>query len=1631
MADPQQQILAVAAVRRDTSGQIACVVRWMLGTGEDLPAQDDIFDVALSLTGARAPAGAIATKAVRPRLYAMLDPSRVPRPLTYAGGGQAQWNDSVKPTAPVDPKAADSGVLNGHPLGVVHLLVETQTSRKQWRLAKIFAEAAKDSMVRYALKEHWKNDKDIHDSAHAFAAALVRTRTRPRHLPAALLHAREGLVQHANALRAGEPGMVPAIFHYQGTSASRQFAHAALITHVVSSKAVIDRLDDTYAGAVQTRQQIRLRALHGGELIDYWDDPDNLGTPITETDRGKRYPAAELIGCGCTIPIATADFNQWVTAGYDLQVDVTQRPAVAANYRKDLPLDSSQPGDVSTRRAIFTQGTYVINTLRSVQSTGSSVPPPPPSDAYVNYAMDQSDIQTNLSTQFKQTSGPSLGYATGDGKVEILIAAPALPAGSPKKSVAAFNVYGIWEGPAQVQPFFNDPTLTPTLAQLKPWLITRRYSYGRDLQLGFPDVAPAHHPALLDLLATPPWQPILQRPDRVSDLSDGNNSTLPDSTPANITTFSVDLRQGMSPTPDTPADLAVNWDMGAPADTSWKPERKRDGSPAGNGPQRYRFWVTSVDAFEQESAPVPVKTNDIDAGQAASSFFFAPVHRAPLLSSPGSGTNADAPTLTFDSATQRLTVQFRTPWENSAAGTSSPGSTAVAHVDRTTVDPIVMIWRRRLKTQVNAPQPTNKRLHSAVSLPNFPQWIDIGQQQSAAGWEPFSGLQAPVLVAGDTWQVVSAALAPNDTGWEYSACVGFQVKAAAAAFWAPNVLIMGQSSGRQAYLKTALPSATATATISGGAVTGITLTGGGSGYQAATAPPIVTFTGGGGTGATATAVVSGDKVTAVTLTAGGSNYTQVPAVEISSVYAMPLVRVNETPTVSDVLTTNAVPIPNLSLPRSPQQAGSPAIWPAKPVLPPPDVRRDLVLLRLLTQSFMQAPTPVDPSDWKTGLTQGQIGMCTTAIQRTSVHGAALDPDDPKLQDVRNLFVTGFQQKPQDRKPGQPALPTYTALRQHMTLGFRGYLDWGWSYTPLQSPGSAPSAEAEAVRFRVYTIRAPWDKHAASAFATLAIDQATLQNGNQYQFQVAASSLDAWETIADVGSGFSQPTLVSIWAPNSTDPLLGSLIATSSNAGSAIVTVQLRTEDQHTALPPAAMLQFFAAQVLLEKELTNFTNPSTNPLLLPVGGGDEEAIAWWIASVSAQGRVSPRASQLFTAQQFGTTIEPETPTGFSVAVPTDPSHFIDPTDATIKSWTLPTDLKTLADAEFSPRLVISWLPPAEADLYVAIDRMARAVAKPALLGNALLDTADPWQSIKTIETAADTAALDVNDLNAILPGWLLGSVVEAPANVTSVDGDFQTLVDFTRELSATHGVKNLATKDLTADGKPILVKPGFVDYFGSDLKTSLMDGNWEYSYRVRTAVDLGEQYDPKWRYLQSRPTIWSSYLLPETPAISVTPGRSLPSPMDIPAPVVCLRIISKIDVSSSFALSKAADDPTVWQYRVIVRRRVDVPVPKATAGTTADLWIDIGQPTNVPAGATVNIFDKEVERAWPGQAPIFQYRVLVQQFKLDGAGSEKLIRSFDLAKPNLGYCDLPITIAAPTGTSTQETQIVQEIYLDRH
>ena len=90
-----------------------------------------------------------------------------------------------------------------------------------------------------------------------------------------------------------------------------------------------------------------------------------------------------------------------------------------------------------------------------------------------------------------------------------------------------------------------------------------------------------------------------------------------------------------------------------------------------------------------------------------------------------------------------------------------------------------------------------------------------------------------------------------------------------------------QSSGYSAIARRSAygSGATGTASVSSGAVTGVSVGSGGTGYSSA---PTVVFAGGGGTGAAGTAVIVGGAIVSVTITTPGTGYTTAPTVSFTN-----------------------------------------------------------------------------------------------------------------------------------------------------------------------------------------------------------------------------------------------------------------------------------------------------------------------------------------------------------------------------------------------------------------------------------------------------------------------------------------------------------------------------------------------------------------------------------------------------------------------------------------------------------------------------------------------------------------------------------------------------------------------------
>ena len=231
-------------------------------------------------------------------------------------------------------------------------------------------------------------------------------------------------------------------------------AHSALVLQTLAIPGVVTTLEEIFEESRQVRNHIRCSALQGGEMIDYWCDPKGVGGGLNEIERGKRYPASELIGLGCRIPLVTAQVDSWVKDKKSLSVIVRHRP------RSIMLLDLDEldaKGFADPAGEIHLQGDVTMfaenqreidwSRLKRALLLGSSHPPSPPSKAWVDWSMVRVEIaKTN---PVDPAIEPSTAFRTGDGKVEIHIGIPENPIGiygENNETVSAYNVYGVWQG---------------------------------------------------------------------------------------------------------------------------------------------------------------------------------------------------------------------------------------------------------------------------------------------------------------------------------------------------------------------------------------------------------------------------------------------------------------------------------------------------------------------------------------------------------------------------------------------------------------------------------------------------------------------------------------------------------------------------------------------------------------------------------------------------------------------------------------------------------------------------------------------------------------------------------------------------------------------------------------------------------------------------------------------------------------------------------------------------------------------------------------------------------------------------------------------------------------------------------
>lgn len=1495
-------IVAVAALLREGQGDPVCVVRWALGdSGTELPRADDVFDVEVKLDGT-----VVATSEVRPMNYAMLDPGRVEHP--DPGTGRI-WLVAAQPSGPIDPAASDQGDLTKSAIGVIHLLQPTSTPRLRVRGGRVLMKAFEQVAATHHALASLSRD-DMAESAILFADALIRANIPATHLPVLLRTEFKALL----ADRSDGPLLSIA------RGRLRRFSHAALVTQALALPYMLEQLAEVFDESLQVRSHIRYAALSGGTMIDYWNDPFNKGIPPDEAARGKVWPSSELLGLGCRVVLPADIIDAAITSRANaITVRVTHR---ARKFPVSDPAALGLASLADIEEVFLDSDQLTFNSFdapplnfaqfRRAFKLGSSHPPQPPAAAYIDHGM----LRVVLAQRVNEEQGePSIGFRSGDSKIEIVIKkpGPAPFAGPDERTNTAYNVYGVWEGAPGFDAYFSDPDSDPhnkpTLEELRPWLMTRRYSYAKDLQLAFPDMDGGAHPALQEAMMRPSWHSLLSRPDQLQDETSTDITPLPDVGADGDAVFTFDLRTAIAlPAADRGP---LGWDMAAPMQMDWRPELDRElkrvqAKPARG--QRYRFWVTAVDPFEQESKPLPVQAADTDAGEAPT-WLFAPRRRTPLLPPPG-----DEITCTLDAG--RLKVAFHTPSESQASGKDDG---ALLRVDSASLSATVVVFRRLLVLDKKAPTVAV----AAGGMPGHPRWQSFARELEEERWRYFGSVELDAPIAGDKWETAAFPIGPDGLGWEYLAAANFAVKPAYAGYWGPSIAPVG---------------------------------------------------------------------------GGGRSLTLVSA-DASGQYVRTCEKVEDMPAVSAVAKAKPLLVSDSKQPWWPT-VDALVIHPAKPVLAPPQTRRDLILQRLLDRSLAQGENPVPRRLWgEAMLTEGQVAMAVAALERTITQNRSLPPvGDDALADVRRMLARDLLD------------PGTNVLRQHATIGFRGLAELAWSYTPRsRRPASDHGKLAEAAAFRIYGISVPVAKEDREHYATLG-GQLTFVANKVYRIAIDKGADPEWATVG------SRPTVL-VMVNSAGTQILANVLRAFVDQG--VNCLELAAVDGQ-ALPAVGRAHLFAAQPIDDVLSDGVDASSSYRYFVPVPGGAAAWFAWWVSALSATGReaqpgkLSPMRSVLLPL-----TVEPPPPVALYAFQPTDNNiHFLDP--RTNAKW-MPSEVSTLRDAKSFPRTVVAWRSPASDQvdkLKLLIERRERAVARPT--DARMLALALPaWNAIKRIESLADGEALQLDDLRA-LADWLAGAPVEAPA--LPADGDAWRVFG-TQDPLPLAGVVDVPASVLGQQRITGEKLPAWVDYFGRNGNLqSAMDGNWDYQYRLRTFIDLdagsGDQ-----RYLFSAATPWSEFVQPETPPIVVKSLRT--EPKEAALPKARVKFAFETPLTALLRASVASIDAgRTWEYRIVVRRKLESP----SISDAPDPWIDVGKPLVIAfhsAGSLSEpvIIDDEVDRRWGGDVPTLTYRVFVQQFLRtdDGSGPvEKLIRAYS---GDSGKKDISFALEAPRAPQSEVEMIL--------
>ncbi len=814
----EDKLKVVANLIKTHTNSYTLSVRWVLGeldTSSELPKLGDVFhltvrtreDRYLRVDGTLSAVGDKTTFTAKPKYYAMVDPPR--RKVQVPGQPELFQRVADKPTSPVAKDDIEEIELSqnekkkqlklGKGLGVLHLLEQVDPSVNIKDATRLIEERLQIMAASLPTGEDGfstlRNDSNFRSQfAKRLASYLVSTGLKPSESIAPIVDLYKELAVMASQELAFETSTAdffssliahaPIVQEFgigDLSSIAELYESVAMAMDVMTDPGTVRSLENVTYTPDQVRKQLKIQAFQGGSLIDFWASPDVDGGVGNETDRGHHYSASDLLGLGLDIepiPAETIEEIQSDVANNFLMIELSD-----ANGSYGISSTILHPQDITNAKTL-----------------GAAFTPNKPKRAFVNYDLTMQDsVYPKESERNLKAEEPR--FVTGNGMVELHIE-PTNPSEVPRDSngevistdqrvatEAGFNIYGIWENSPGMDKYFTNPETIPSIDELQPYLITRRYSYERDIFGAFPDVIGATHPGVVEALANPPWHSVIPRPRRGLDYDEHEDTgtksrndavEVPDLLYRNDdgqdpTIFSFDIRRGLIPTHTGPAGAVVGWDPAAEVDDEWTPLHNRDGSTSSGRPEYYRFFVSSVNCFDQESDIVPVVGADLNAVQdGPRRWIFTPAYRSQIQAPEnlelfvGKGTPP-----------KKLLVQWNTPDHNENPGVAKLLGEFKAQGHELSAR--LRLYRRRLTKPVEA----EKDLDLAYFIDaDDPNWAGFSFQMSRRGWKEVHDVVCTAPTSGITW-TKEFTLDYSDLGFEYIAAANLHLPEKAQPYWSP------------------------------------------------------------------------------------------------------------------------------------------------------------------------------------------------------------------------------------------------------------------------------------------------------------------------------------------------------------------------------------------------------------------------------------------------------------------------------------------------------------------------------------------------------------------------------------------------------------------------------------------------------------------------------------------------------------------------------------------------------------------------------------------------------------------------------------------------------------------------------